>query len=92
MDEITRFLVIGKVQGVFFRRSARFEAERCGVRGLARNLPDGSVEVLAQGSAAAVEALRQWLWRGPAGARVAAVHEQALDAAHTPIPTGFEVL
>ena len=93
MDEvIRRFLVMGKVQGVYFRHSARLEAKRLGVRGLARNLSDGSVEVLAQGSQVAVDALRQWLNRGPAHARVDTVHEYdpAADAG-TEIPAGFEV-
>jgi acylphosphatase len=93
MDEvIRRFLVMGKVQGVYFRHSARLEADRLKVRGLARNLPDGSVEVLAQGSRSAVEALHQWLHRGPAHARVDTVHESDADESlKAQIPAGFEV-
>jgi acylphosphatase len=87
---IRRFLVFGKVQGVYFRHSARLEAKRLDIRGIARNLPDGSVEVLAQGRAAAVEQLRAWLQRGPAQARVAEVRETAPGEAE-PIPAGFEV-
>ena len=92
MDEITRrFLVTGRVQGVFFRQSTRLEANRLRLKGLARNLPDGSVEVVAQGSAAAVEALHQWLRRGPAQARVEDVRE--IDSAElgSGIPEGFSV-
>lgn len=70
-----RFRITGKVQGVYFRHSTRLEAERLGVTGHARNLPDGSVEVLAHGAPAAVEELRQWLHRGPKMARV----EQVLE-------------
>jgi acylphosphatase len=93
MDEvIRRFLVMGKVQGVYFRHSARLEAKRLGVRGLARNLPDGSVEVLAQGSQSSVDALRRWLHRGPAHARVEAVREyDAAESLRTEIPAEFEV-
>jgi acylphosphatase len=93
LDEvIRRFQVIGKVQGVYFRHSARLEANRLGVRGMARNLPDGSVEVLAQGSRPAVDALRQWLERGPTQARVDAVREfDAAENSGTKIPAGFEV-
>jgi acylphosphatase len=93
MDEvIRRFLVTGKVQGVYFRHSARLEADRLKLRGLARNLPDGSVEVLAQGSVSNVEALHQWLHRGPAHARVDAVHESdAAESLKAQIPAGFEV-
>lgn len=65
-----RFLVSGKVQGVFFRASARNEALRLGLNGLARNLADGSVEVIASGSDEAVHQLEQWLWQGPSAARV----------------------
>jgi acylphosphatase len=70
-----RFLITGKVQGVYFRHSSRLEAERLGVGGVARNLPDGSVEVIAHGTREAVETLREWLHRGPSGARVARVQE-----------------
>lgn len=92
IDEITRrFLVMGRVQGVFFRHSTRIEATRLGLKGLARNLPDGSVEVVAQGSAAAVEALHQWLQRGPAQAQVVAVREGEATDLKIAIPEGFAV-
>lgn len=87
---IRRFLVFGKVQGVYFRHSTRLEARRLLIRGIARNLPDGSVEVLAQGGTAAVEELRVWLQRGPTHARVDEVRETSPDEAD-PIPDGFEV-
>jgi acylphosphatase len=45
------FTVHGRVQGVWFRDSTRREAERLGVQGHAINRPDGTVEVLAYGSA-----------------------------------------
>ena len=91
MDQvIRRFLVFGKVQGVYFRHSARLEARRLGLGGVARNLPDGSVEVVARGNAAAVEQLRTWLQRGPAHARVDEVRETSPDESE-PIPDGFEV-
>ena len=68
-----RFLVSGKVQGVFFRASTARQAEQLKVRGWAKNLPDGGVEVLALGSLAAVEQLGDWLRQGPSRARVDAV-------------------
>ena len=52
-----RFLVRGKVQGVWFRASTRAEALALGLRGHARNLADGGVEVVATGDAAAIERL-----------------------------------
>jgi acylphosphatase len=72
------FRITGRVQGVYFRHSTRLEAERLGVAGVARNLADGSVEVMAHGAPAAVETLRQWLQRGPPRARVTAVEELPL--------------
>lgn len=74
-----RFLVSGRVQGVFFRASTRDEARRLGLNGYARNLADGRVEVLALGEATAINALAQWLHHGPPLARVAEVVREAAD-------------
>lgn len=71
-----RLSVRGRVQGVWFRGSTREEAARLGVVGWARNLADGSVEVVAQGPALAVEQLVAWCRRGPPGARVTGVAVQ----------------
>ncbi|MEO7387396.1 MAG: acylphosphatase [Gammaproteobacteria bacterium] len=76
-----RFLVSGKVQGVYFRASTARLAEQLGLRGYARNLPDGRVEVLAVGNGAGLEALAHWLRQGPPRARVDAFAEQSEDAA-----------
>jgi acylphosphatase len=65
-----RVLVRGRVQGVFFRDSARRAAERAGVTGWICNRPDGRVEAVFEGPAAAVEALLTWCRTGPAHARV----------------------
>lgn len=73
-----RFLVIGRVQGVFFRASTREQALRLGVSGHARNLADGRVEVLASGSDAALDALERWLHEGPPAARVAEVRREPM--------------
>lgn len=93
MGEVIRgFRVYGKVQGVYFRHSTRMEAERLGIRGIARNLADGSVEVFACGDAAAVLALRRWLSLGPSQARVDSVQEVELDpAALEPWPGNFQI-
>jgi acylphosphatase len=73
-----RFLVSGRVQGVFFRASTRTEAERLGIAGVARNLADGRVEVIASGTDASLDALEAWLRQGPPSARVDAVVREAL--------------
>lgn len=66
-------LVGGSVQGVGFRWSARSEAERLGVAGWVRNLPDGRVETHLEGAADAVDAMVGWLRMGPPGSRVESV-------------------
>jgi acylphosphatase len=63
-------LVRGIVQGVGFRYATVHEARRLGLTGWVRNRGDGSVEVLAEGEARALEALVAWLHQGPAGASV----------------------
>lgn len=68
-----RLRVRGRVQGVWFRGWTRAQARELGLAGFARNLPDGSVEVLAQGARAGVEALRAACQKGPPSARVDAV-------------------
>ena len=74
-----RFLVSGRVQGVFFRASTRNEAERLGIAGTASNLADGRVEVIASGSDASLDALEKWLRRGPPSARVDEVVRETID-------------
>jgi acylphosphatase len=66
-------VVHGRVQGVGFRWSAVREARRLGVRGTVSNRWDGSVEVVAEGRAAALEAFLAWLRKGPPGSRVSDV-------------------
>jgi acylphosphatase len=83
-----RCVVSGRVQGVFFRAETREEAERLGVSGWVRNLPGGQVEVLACGSESQLAALRQWLRRGPALARVRALQ---CESQPEQVYAGFEV-
>lgn len=69
------------MQGVFYRDACQRQAEVLGVRGWARNCDDGSVEVVMDGEAAALDALEQWCRVGPPRALVTAVESQpsALD-------------
>ena len=85
-----RFIVRGKVQGVWFRASTRDVALRLGLAGHARNLADGGVEVFAAGDADAIARLHEWLHEGPPLARVDAVDcvERSDDGA-TAMPQGF---
>ena len=84
-----RFLVSGKVQGVWFRESTRREAARLGLNGSASNLPDGRVEVVAVGSAKDIDQLSVWLRHGPTMARVDKVVEETIN---DPGLSGFTVL
>ena len=72
-----RFHVSGRVQGVAFRAYTRQQAQALGLRGFARNLADGRVDVLAVGDAAAIERLAAWLRTGSPLARVEAVVRSA---------------
>lgn len=65
-----RFRVTGRVQGVFFRAFTRERALELGITGVAANMPDGSVEVVAQGTAHQLEALERFLREGPRLSRV----------------------
>lgn len=68
-----RYLVTGRVQGVGYRYFVLREAERLGVAGFTRNLPDGSVEVVAEGAEEVLGELESRLRQGPSFARVAGV-------------------
>jgi acylphosphatase len=71
-----RAIVQGRVQGVFFRDSTRTEARALGLTGYVRNLPDGTVEVVAEGPREELEKLQGLLKIGPPSARVEAVEAQ----------------
>ena len=67
------FRVSGVVQGVFFRASTQTTARDLGISGYAQNCTDGTVEVLACGSKAAIAELADWLHQGPPMAEVSNV-------------------
>ncbi len=86
---VKRYLVAGRVQGVFFRASTKEQADKLGLRGRAVNLPDGRVEVLAIGEPGAVSELAQWLRQGPRMARVSHVDAQDATGIDVSGVTGF---
>ena len=71
--------VSGKVQGVFFRATTADVANRLGVKGWVRNLNNGKVEVLAEGSHDKLNELLKWLRRGPIWAQVDQVNHEISD-------------
>ena len=75
-------VVKGLVQGVNFRYSTVQHAQTLRLTGWVRNLPDGSVEVMAEGSRAALEQLREFLHRGPPHAAVESLQAEWHPAVH----------
>jgi len=76
MSLCRRFLVTGRVQGVFYRASTQDTARRLGLTGWVRNLENGSVELLACGEDEKLQELERWLWQGPPHAQVTQVAVQ----------------
>ena len=74
-------LVYGRVQGVFFRSFVERYAISQRLCGFVRNLPDGSVEVIAEGEEDKLKKLEDELWKGPPLARVDNVSITYLPAA-----------
>lgn len=87
----TRFLVYGMVQGVGFRWFVARHARGLGLRGYARNLPDGSVEVVVDGQDESLPELERLLRAGPANAAVERV-EQSAAPIQPAVGKGFDVL
>jgi len=73
MLKTMRFVVSGRVQGVWFRAATRRQADSFGITGWVRNLPDGRVEGVARGADPVLAEFRRWLQRGPQLAHVLAV-------------------
>lgn len=72
--------VFGRVQGVWYRGSAREQAQQLGLSGWVRNCEDGSVEAVACGAPESLEAFESWLRQGPSAARVDRVKESTASA------------
>jgi acylphosphatase len=84
-----RVVVSGRVQGVGFRYSTVYEANRLSLDGWVRNRHDGTVEILAEGRDENVEALLLWCRRSPPGSRVTSVQHNE-EPADPPL-AGFEI-
>ena len=81
-------IVRGRVQGVFFRHYTRLRAEELDLAGWVRNLPDGTVEVWAEGSKERLTDLLSWLRRG---SPMAVVDEVDCEWSEAKGSTGFSV-
>ncbi|MDD4951631.1 MAG: acylphosphatase [Desulfovibrionaceae bacterium] len=79
MADSLQAIVSGLVQGVFFRAWTRDQARLLGLRGWVRNLPDGTVAVLAQGPKKDLDRFEALLWEGPPDSRVREVAAKRVE-------------
>jgi acylphosphatase len=77
--KIARFIIHGRVQGVFFRDSTRQVAKNLNIKGLAVNQSDGTVVVIADGTQDSLRKLKSWLIVGPDMAKVERVEEVDIE-------------
>lgn len=80
MPKRAQIKVFGRVQGVFFRHSARIHAERLGLTGWARNEDDSSVTIVAEGDTQALGDFVEWCRKGPPLAGVEDVKVEQQEA------------
>lgn len=84
-----KILVSGRVQGVYFRLFTQNKAKHFAIKGSARNLPDGRVEIIAEAENLTIEKFIQWCHKGPITARVDQVEITELQ--HEESLTSFEI-
>ena len=75
-----RLIIKGKVQGVFFRATAKDIADRLGIQGWVRNLPDKNVEIIATATDELLAQLIEWCKKGPPRAIVDEVIIEDMEA------------
>jgi acylphosphatase len=84
-----KILVTGRVQGVYFRMFTQNKAKQFGIKGHARNLPDGRVEIIAEADHGSIEQLIKWCHKGPVTARVD--HVEMTELEPDEVLTSFEI-
>lgn len=80
MARTVKAVVVGRVQGVYFRAYTQEAASGLGLKGWVRNLPDGSVEALITGAPEQVERMITWLYQGSPMSLVREVQVQEVEA------------
>jgi acylphosphatase len=80
MKSRIHIFVFGMVQGVFFRANTADTARHLGITGWVRNVPDGTVEVVAEGEKEALERLLEWCKKGPSAAEVSKLDFEWLES------------
>jgi len=83
MKECLHIIVKGRVQGVYFRAYTQKQAIKLNISGFVRNLPDGTVEIVASGHPEDLEKLVAWCHKGP---MLAKVSEVIVNQHHNPTP------
>ncbi|MGL4652496.1 MAG: acylphosphatase [Cetobacterium sp.] len=73
------FLIKGRVQGVGYRITTQLNAERIGINGIVKNLPNGDVEVFAQGEENIIQNFKKYLKIGSIMSKVQSIEESVLD-------------
>lgn len=84
-----KLIISGRVQGVSYRASAKAQANELNILGYTKNLPDGTVEIIAEGSEEQLSSLLSWCRKGPPGAAVGSVDTEEQEA--TGEFTGFGI-
>jgi acylphosphatase len=84
-----KILVSGRVQGVYFRLFTQNKAKHFAIKGSARNLPDGRVEIIAEAENLTIEKFIRWCHKGPITARVD--HVEITELQHEESLTSFEI-
>ena len=84
-----KILVSGRVQGVYFRLFTQNKAKHFDIKGSAKNLPDGRVEIIAEADNMTIEKFIKWCHKGPVTARVD--HVEITELQHDEALTSFEI-
>jgi acylphosphatase len=84
-----KILVSGRVQGVYFRLFTQNKAKHFAIKGSAKNLPDGRVEIIAEAENMAIEKFIKWCHKGPITARVD--HVEVTELQPDELLTSFEI-
>ena len=78
MAQTISIIVTGKVQGVFYRQSSKEKAIELNITGVVKNLPDGSVNIIARGDTDKLNTFIEWCWQGPRRAMVTGVRHETI--------------
>lgn len=84
-----KILVSGRVQGVYFRLFTQNKAKHFAIKGSAKNLPDGRVEIIAEAENLTIEKFIKWCHKGPITARVDRV--EIIELHHDELLTSFDI-